>query len=857
MEPEVMIASQKQEDNSSTMVVSKKTDDTLGFLTISAGRITGSFLLALSFYSSTRAVPLIPSTALGVLLLILAALLAYAGVQKSLGNAPVVVSFCLTVSALWCSSGVIQILQGQGILHGANDMRNAMIPGLLAFSLGMFIIGAVGLLQKEISIAIMAFAISFSNAHGIVMFLDSSFGSSAVACNYLIVTIVSVYLLLGGVLRFLSMQRIILPGTAPPKGIVNGQSQGKGASKNDLVVIGLILNISSASVFGCKLLGVTTALFVGQVPWLLVAGVYQIGICILSYRCLDTLAATFFGFTSILRFAEAYSLLFQMWQAFEPVFPIPILVVFAVLFFILALFFTSKSLVEGLYVLLFVAYCIAISCKPTGIFQCGPQGVDIVIFVASAFLALVYLYNIKAVVKIPTGEGMLKDLLSRTHIFKFSLKKDLNIPFLGYSKYGNAEVLGHACNTLAAFCITTIDPTSPLITVMLPWKVVAGGFLQVLSGSVAFSHGKTLESTAFIFYGIMWIIWGFFRFGSLYGAIRGFNIAVGIICFMIFNCFIVFCTLFLSKVWFIYSLTFELIIISFLLDALNALPFGYDIAVTIIFGLVSFYCFFLALFNSTFESPQLPVGTPFLKVSGFGNGSAVCPHLPCRKATSVKRIAEIMKNGGICGIPTDTMYMLVAAYSRPDAVEKAYRTKVHTQDRPMSLWISSLNQLQSVKHFFSPLLWDFMQAAWPSSISLVIQKGEWMDCLGLKDSAKYIGTSQSIAIRIPDCSIATHLIDLIGPIAVTSVNPSGAEDTTHHNQVYAKLGDKVDGVLCDGPSPENIASTVVDCTKIESGNIGFFRVGGVPIAKVLEILEHVHKKHLAGHVNGGFLEETT
>lgn len=40
---------------------------------------TGSLLLAVHFYSLPRAAPLIPSTALGVLLLILSSLLAYAG----------------------------------------------------------------------------------------------------------------------------------------------------------------------------------------------------------------------------------------------------------------------------------------------------------------------------------------------------------------------------------------------------------------------------------------------------------------------------------------------------------------------------------------------------------------------------------------------------------------------------------------------------------------------------------------------------------------------------------------------------------------------------------------------------------
>lgn len=36
-------------------------------------------------------------------------------------------------------------------------------------------------------------------------------------------------------------------------------------------------------------------------------------------------------------------------------------------------------------------------------------------------------------------------------------------------------------------------------------------------------------------------------------------------------------------------------------------------------------------------------------------------------------LAEIMKNGGICGMPTDTVYVLVAACNRPEAVVKAYK----------------------------------------------------------------------------------------------------------------------------------------------------------------------------------------
>lgn len=92
-------------------------------------------------------------------------------------------------------------------------------------------------------------------------------------------------------------------------------------------------------------------------------------------------------------------------------------------------------------------------------------------------------------------------------------------------------------------------------------------------------------------------------------------------------------------------------------------------------------------------------------------------------------------------------------------------------------------------------------------------------------------------------------------------------------------------MLCDGPSPENIASTVVDCTKIENGQIGFFRVGLIPkskvtsdhssmrvllfknvcsclkitanlfccdFLKVLQIFEEIQKKHMHGQMNAAF-----
>ncbi|AWP11756.1 Sua5 yciO yrdC domain containing protein [Scophthalmus maximus] len=818
----------------------------VGILGISGG----SLLLSVNNYASSPEKDFIPHTALGILLLIIAVLLAYAGVRRSLSHGQLFSSLCLTVSALWCGSGLVYVLAGQGVLRPA-ELRSSLVPGLAAFTLALLIIGSVALLVKKAVLCVIAVSISLACAHQIAGLSAAGFGQSATAANYLLVCLVGVYFGSGRLLSTITHGKVEPPGTGlqSKAGPMTEQRQ----KCSDAVSVGLVMNLLSASVIACPLLGVVPRLSVGHVPWLWTAGVFQLGMCVLLYRAMDTLAATFYGFTALLKFAEGYTALLSFYSI-QPLSPVPFPVVFSVLFSVLALFSCQKGLLEGLYQLVFVAYCIAIAAQPQGFHQGGTQGVQAVVFVVSAVMLLITTFNMVSSTVIPTGQGYFKALVNRMQGLTLRAHdKELHSPHLGYSKYADAEVLGHACSVLAAFAVTaTVGDRSPLSVLVLPWVVVAGGALQLLCGSVAFARGKTFESTVFILYGMMWTVWGLTRYGGLYGETRGFNVAVGIISFMLFNCLVTAAALFVNVAWFAYALTFQLILISFLLDAVGALPYGYDIGVSIIFGLVSFYFFLGHIFNNTFQSPQIPFGKPVVKMSGGGGGAHICPHLPARKSSSVHQIAEIMKGGGTCGMPTDTVYVLVAACNRPEAVVKAFKVKKQAQDRPMSLWISSIRQLEPVRPLLSPLLLDFMEAAWPSSISMVIPRGPWMDAFGLGDAAKHIGTPQSIAIRNPDCSVATHLISLVGPIAVTSANPTGEADTTHHNQVYAKLGDKVDGVLCDGPSPENIASTVVDCTKIETGHIGFFRVGLIPKSKVLQIFEEVQRRHRHGQTNPAF-----
>uniref|UniRef100_A0A3B4TT14 Threonylcarbamoyl-AMP synthase n=1 Tax=Seriola dumerili TaxID=41447 RepID=A0A3B4TT14_SERDU len=702
-------------------------------------------------YGSSPERELIPYTALGILLLIIAALLAYAGICRSLSYAQLFSSVCLTVSALWCGSGLVYILVGQGVLQ-PTDLRSSLIPGLAAFTLALLIIGSVALIVKKAVLAVIAIGISLACAHQIAGLAAAGFGQSATAANYLVVCLVGVYFGVGRLLSIITHGKVEPPGTGLKRKAELKTEQNQGCS--DAVSVGLVMNLLSASVLAC-FGSVCQQLLTTLVVWFWLRVYFGVAASL----------PTFYGFTALLRFAEGLQPLLSFYSI-QPFSLVPFPVAFSVLSSSWLCSVVRKACWRGLYQLFFVAHCIAIAATPPRLFPRRHSGCT-GSYICSSLPGMLFNYHFQYGLqyhRIPPGQGYFKALVTqdaeiypREHMIKNCIPLTWVTP-----KYADADcVLGHACNKIL------------FIVLVLPWVVVGwwvrSKLLCVLS--CIRSGVKPSRVQFLVVYGMS---------GQL--------------------------SMFLS----------------------GSLP---SCCLTFYF---LFYCFLGQLFNSV------------------GGGANVCPHVPARKATSVQQIAEIMKNGGICGMPTDTVYVLVAACNRPDAVVKAYKVKKQAQDRPMSMWISSIKQLEPVRHLMSPLLLDFMQAAWPSSISMVILRGPWMDTFGLGDAAKHIGTPQSIAIRNPDCAVATHLINLVGPIAVTSANPTGEADTTHHNQVYAKLGDKVDGVLCDGPSPENIASTVVDCTKIDTGHIGFFRVGLIPKSKVLQIFEEVQRRHRQGQTNPAF-----
>lgn len=81
-----------------------------------------------------------------------------------------------------------------------------------------------------------------------------------------------------------------------------------------------------------------------------------------------------------------------------------------------------------------------------------------------------------------------------------------------------------------------------------------------------------------------------------------------------------------------------------------------------------------------------------------------------------------------------------------------------------------------------------MDRCYPGGITCVVEKGAWLQNLGVGESVDFVGTKNSVAIRVPDSSVLSYLVSITGPLAITSANPSGEPDSTHHNTVLETLG---------------------------------------------------------------------
>lgn len=185
---------------------------------------------------------------------------------------------------------------------------------------------------------------------------------------------------------------------------------------------------------------------------------------------------------------------------------------------------------------------------------------------------------------------------------------------------------------------------------------------------------------------------------------------------------------------------------------------------------------------------------------------------------SVSRAAEILRGGGLVGLPTETVYGLAANALDENAVRSIFAAKGRPQDNPLIVHISRMDMLPPLVRDIPETAKALAAAFWGGPLTMIFPKSQSVPSVTS-------GGLDTVAVRMPKSEAARCVIDKCGfPLAAPSANISGSPSPTTARHVYDDMKGRIPLIIDGGECECGVESTVVCFT---DGAIRILRPGGI------------------------------
>jgi L-threonylcarbamoyladenylate synthase len=170
----------------------------------------------------------------------------------------------------------------------------------------------------------------------------------------------------------------------------------------------------------------------------------------------------------------------------------------------------------------------------------------------------------------------------------------------------------------------------------------------------------------------------------------------------------------------------------------------------------------------------------------------------------VAAAARAIRRGEIVGVPTDTVYGLAADPFDEAALDRLYEVKGRGSGKPIAILVASLEQGLLIGAMSDRAL-ELADRYWPGAVTLVVQR--------LDTAPQWLGDTsrRTIGLRCPDHAVTLELLQITGPLAVTSANASNGDPAGSAEEAREIFGHDVLTYL-PGTAGGGAPSTLVDLT---------------------------------------------
>jgi len=176
----------------------------------------------------------------------------------------------------------------------------------------------------------------------------------------------------------------------------------------------------------------------------------------------------------------------------------------------------------------------------------------------------------------------------------------------------------------------------------------------------------------------------------------------------------------------------------------------------------------------------------------------------------VRRIADMLRNGGVAILPTDTLYCFACSMEHKKAAEAIAQLKgFKLKQAKYSMLCSSLSQASEYVRPMDRDTFALLKGCLPGPYTFIMEAAGSVP-------RNYQNANKTIGIRVPENDIARAVIEEVGcPLICTSVRPLGEEDEPENycdpELIHERFESRVD-VVVDGGIADADPSTVIDCS---------------------------------------------
>lgn len=186
-------------------------------------------------------------------------------------------------------------------------------------------------------------------------------------------------------------------------------------------------------------------------------------------------------------------------------------------------------------------------------------------------------------------------------------------------------------------------------------------------------------------------------------------------------------------------------------------------------------------------------------------------------ASALTPAAEAIRDGGLVGLPTETVYGIAVNLDKPDSVKRLLELRQSPAEKHITVHIGDRDELRKVVPGpLPPAARRLIRKFWPGPLTIVFPTAD----------------PQGVGVRFPNHKVACEVVRRSGVrVGAPSANLSGQPPAVTGEEVIRAFQGKLDVIVDAGPARHKGASTVV---RVQGSGVEVLREGAVPKEMIAE-----------------------